>query len=710
VQDDLDLTPFPFTTDRIPDSLYTFVQHFPFYSYSPLYWNLHYPLQLLAAVGISFGAKGVSRFACLIFAILQLTNVLKSFCDYNNHEYLYSLISLFFACLEVHPILNFNPRYSSFGFLLITLGTGYMMLWNVVYGIAGSIAVIGMFCVFCGVALLLDTNDLNKFPMIPVWNFWFLQIFLGSVYFYAGIAKCDEDWLSGFTLRELYQTWTGPTALQLLLDNLIEREWPIIWIAYSGLLFDLLVPFGLVAPFSSLRTIFALMATGFHLMNHFTFVIETFPWVMIASLVIYFDSDWIPSLSQSLQSLFQFFSSRFPKLPSVNYSQWISFILLSLILTSTLLIPLPCALQTILPLFPLPLGLASSQSNSNSNINYSSQCQFFSWRMMTRTSKLFTSILYLTNEQTKQVDAITFSQFRLSEDDISSISLHEDYLFRAVQQIKALALPSSGNFIPPLVTADIWLQINGPPIQRYVIPSLDLSQGPTASLSPPLESSSVVWNYLLSWSRSCLGLSSRLPSYPWVENRIQEYRTSFWKEIFRNISRSEAASRRTEGKGSSSSSSRVMFFADRSGPERVLTLFAQEMSLLAVMSGQLSVQGYGLVSAEQCLLVQGYLHISVAVSTPSSRKTASETVSSSNSLWMIQDTNHSVVVLPKYSTKKYPPLFVHQSQRCPLHSLSALVSSFPSRSEGIRSQTKQKMNQRTAGRHDHGAETRQQEL
>lgn len=651
--------------------------YFPFYSPSPLYWNLHYPLQLLACVGISFGANGLSRLSCLIFAIFQMVNVLKSLSDYNNHEYLYSLISLFFSCLEIHPVLNIQtaPRYSSLGILLITLGTGYMMLWNVVYGIAGSIAVIGMPCIFCGVALLLDTQDRNNLPKISVWNFWVLQIFLGSVYFYAGIAKCDDDWLSGFTLRELYQSWTGPTALQPLLDDLIEREWPIIWIAYSGLLLDLFAPFGLVAPHHSIRVTFALMTIGFHLMNHFTFIIETFPWVMMSSLVIYFDSDWIPSLSQTLQYIQSLCKvpSPFLKFASLNITKWISFLLLILILIPNLLIPLPCALETLL---------------ETQTVNYSSRCQFFSWRMMTRSSKLFTFIIHLKNEKSQQIDSISLSQFHLSENEISSISIHEDYLFQTIQQIKSMALPSpglTGEYVPPRITADIWLQINGPPIQRYVVPSIDLSQGPASSPLPSSLNDSLIWKSLHSL------FHSELSSYPWVEDRILEYRTPFWKEVFRNITKSERLkSRKRLGSSLSSlskDSSRVMFFADRSGPERILTVYAKEISLLAVLSGRLFLQGYGFVPAEQCLLVQGHVHVTVPPlhsATSVTGDTSSE-AGVATSLWMIRDLNNSVVVLSKYSQKKFSPLLVHRNQPC---SLLSLATTFPSSSSlGMKSQT-----------------------
>lgn len=53
---------------------------------------------------------------------------------------------------------------------------------------------------------------------------------------------------------------------------------------------------------------------GFHLMNHFTFVIETFPWLMITSLVIYFDSTWMTSIFRNLFAIQQQTMTKFQSL------------------------------------------------------------------------------------------------------------------------------------------------------------------------------------------------------------------------------------------------------------------------------------------------------------------------------------------------------------------------------------------------------------
>lgn len=68
-------------------------------------------------------------------------------------------------------------------------------------------------------------------------------------------------------------------------------------LVYAGLLLDMvLLPAGLNASSLHVRMFAAASAIAFHLCNHFLFVIETFPFVMIAGTAVFFDSHWIDVL------------------------------------------------------------------------------------------------------------------------------------------------------------------------------------------------------------------------------------------------------------------------------------------------------------------------------------------------------------------------------------------------------------------------------
>lgn len=101
--------------------------------------------------------------------------------------------------------------------------------------------------------------------------------------------------------------YTGPTAPQKFINKyLLEADWvPEAHVAgprshalscfvFSGLLLDLVVlPVGLNMQRKSVRLIAAASAILFHISNHFLFVIETFPFVMIAGTAVFFDHVWI---------------------------------------------------------------------------------------------------------------------------------------------------------------------------------------------------------------------------------------------------------------------------------------------------------------------------------------------------------------------------------------------------------------------------------
>ena len=116
----------------------------------------------------------------------------------------------------------------------------------------------------------------------PAWALWLLRAQVGLVYFYAGVAKLNGDWLRGEPIRD----WLAYRTDFPIIGPLFTQE-PVMWMfAYGGLLLDLLL-----APLLLWRRTrwfaFAL-AVLFHLLNAGLFSIGIFPWLMIAATVMFF--------------------------------------------------------------------------------------------------------------------------------------------------------------------------------------------------------------------------------------------------------------------------------------------------------------------------------------------------------------------------------------------------------------------------------------
>lgn len=126
--------------------------------------------------------------------------------------------------------------------------------------------------------------------MVPIWNIWVLRFEMFLVYFYGGIAKFNADWLTG---EPMY-----PPASKLLvflqkylpMPEVITVKEVALFVAWGGLIFDLVVGFMLLHRRT--RMIAYLAALVFHIHNNYIFTIGVFPLMASACTLIFFAPDW----------------------------------------------------------------------------------------------------------------------------------------------------------------------------------------------------------------------------------------------------------------------------------------------------------------------------------------------------------------------------------------------------------------------------------
>ncbi|MCH8566894.1 MAG: HTTM domain-containing protein [Balneolales bacterium] len=113
-----------------------------------------------------------------------------------------------------------------------------------------------------------------------------LQLQIGLVYFFGGIAKINTDWLNGAPMN----IWLPEVTDFPVLGPFFAEQSIALIFSYSGLIIDLVALPLLLLP--KTRSWMAIILLGFHLMNDRLFQIGIFPWFMIASLVLYFRAGW----------------------------------------------------------------------------------------------------------------------------------------------------------------------------------------------------------------------------------------------------------------------------------------------------------------------------------------------------------------------------------------------------------------------------------
>jgi HTTM domain/Vitamin K-dependent gamma-carboxylase, lumenal domain len=121
---------------------------------------------------------------------------------------------------------------------------------------------------------------------VPTWSLWLLRAQIGLVFFFAGVAKLNGDWLRGEPLR----MWLAERPDFPLIGGFFDEPLAPWLFSYGGLLFDLLVIPLLIWPRT--RPFAFLAAVGFHMTNQQLFSIGIFPFLALGTALLFFPPDW----------------------------------------------------------------------------------------------------------------------------------------------------------------------------------------------------------------------------------------------------------------------------------------------------------------------------------------------------------------------------------------------------------------------------------
>ena len=296
---------------------------------------------------------------------------------------------------------------------------------------------------------------------LPAAWLWLIRFHMGVVYFYGGIAKFDPDWLDGLATRELLGAANRGTIFQ----PLMEYAWVPHFYAWSGLLFDLLIPFLML--WKPIRKWAFLSAVLFHTNNYFVFPIGIFPVLALVLTLIYFDADFPRKIVPVKIKIW--FSRQYRKRILVqerldsahaimDSSRQVSrsvLIFLSLYVMVHLLLPFRYTL------YP-------------GRTIWHEEGHYFAWRMMLRqkiTRLQFNVTHPVTGERryANPGDYLNTSQYKVFAGNPGMILLFAHHLDRLVN--------SNAGF-DPIITAKIEVSLNGRPFRELVDPNLDLSEIP----------------------------------------------------------------------------------------------------------------------------------------------------------------------------------------------------------------------------------------
>lgn len=135
---------------------------------------------------------------------------------------------------------------------------------------------------------------------IPKWTLDSIKILLSIVYFYAGLAKLNSDWL----LKAMPLKIWLPSKYDIpLLGNWLQQEWVSYAFSWGGAAYDLAIPF--LLWYKKTRWFAFVMVVLFHVLTRVLFPIGMFPFIMIVSALVFFDAGLHHKILSTISKIFR---------------------------------------------------------------------------------------------------------------------------------------------------------------------------------------------------------------------------------------------------------------------------------------------------------------------------------------------------------------------------------------------------------------------
>jgi len=126
----------------------------------------------------------------------------------------------------------------------------------------------------------------SKREYICKWNIWIFRFILVIVYFYAGIAKLNYDWMRAQPLLQ----WLPKRSSIRVIGGLFQLPITAYIMSYGGMIFDIMIGVILCVP----RTvkIGTILSVFFHVTNKLVFNIGVFPAISLAITTLFWPYNW----------------------------------------------------------------------------------------------------------------------------------------------------------------------------------------------------------------------------------------------------------------------------------------------------------------------------------------------------------------------------------------------------------------------------------
>ena len=343
-----------------------------------------------------------------------------------GYKYKYAIVTLFlsFTYIELMDKTTYLNHYylvSSISFLMIFLP--------------------------CNSYFSIDSKSKNK---IPKWTIDSIKLLIVLVYLYAGLAKINSDWLIN---AQPLKIWLKTKySIPLIGESLLQKEFSYYLFSWGGMLYDISIPFLLL--FKRTRVFAFIMVIIFHILTRVLFPpIGMFPYIMIFSCIIFFDS----SFHKKIIEFFKSFSKEknniledYKSIKGLNKNK-ISLFFISIFFIFHFLVPLRSAF------YP-------------GELFWNEQGYRFSWRVMLIEKTGYTTFKIVDKSNGKFIKVNNSDYLTMFQE--KQMSFQPDMILEYAHYLGDIY--KNKGFKDVSVYAESYVTLNGRPSQQFVDPKIDL--------------------------------------------------------------------------------------------------------------------------------------------------------------------------------------------------------------------------------------------
>lgn len=280
-------------------------------------------------------------------------------------------------------------------------------------------------------------NPALKSTVMPQWVSWVMIFQITLVYLFSVVAKCYPGWLDGSFLKILFSN----KADYPIIGKLTQENGFHLFMAYSGLLFDLLIVPLLL--WKRTRTIAFILAIVFHIFNAITLHIGIFPFFALSFIVFFYPPETIQRV---------FFKNKQPLdfIEKPNSNKFLFFFFIPFLI-----------IQTILPLRHYFI---------EGDVLWTEEGHRLTWRMMLRARSGYVTFK-VSDKNSNHIEYYDYSKI-LTLKQIEWFGDKPDGIWQMAQYIKNENLKKGKEVA---VFAEAYAAVNNSATKQLIDPNVDLA-------------------------------------------------------------------------------------------------------------------------------------------------------------------------------------------------------------------------------------------